>query len=363
MSQNVRILHPAGPDLRALVRYLEDAGWTVRVLDGEDELGAPFEGPAVVHAGALAKRLDLVPAAAGSWCGIGGDVAAARRLEAAGAAAVRLEPYRLSELEDDLRRLEHVRAESVRPQAGPGVNGQASHALVAIPRDEFPAVLKAVGAALAPGISAAEGWLRLLLQDMDVSDPAHRLISHARREIRELERVVRWLRMAAFESPAYLAPVSLNDVIRSALEALGPAPIPITLDLADDLPEVRADARHLRSALDGLLRGVLDPATRPERVEIITSARDASVRLLLREHGHRLDDDHIDGLGIPGAALLHTSFERGMGFSVAKRLLERQDVHVTLAAEPVARLAFRAVFEAVGAHRAASPRVVRGGGR
>ncbi|MEZ6194888.1 MAG: hypothetical protein R3F20_04035 [Planctomycetota bacterium] len=362
-SMPLASFHPEGPNERALRAYLARQGFDVHPCRRVEEFLRRLEDdPAtrgLVHRDAPGVREALARA---SFARVADHVLCICPTGAKGGAAEEprvatiAEPYLLSEVADRLAAL--VRA-APRAVAGPAPVESAPDA----GRDpEFAArLLGSIGRALGPHLSSADGWLQLLLQDIRPSDPAHRHISHARREMRELDRHLKLLRLADETSAPHIAPVSLPALVREVIRGVGVTSVPIAVELSEDLPEIAADPKLARLALECLLRGALEPAGRPESIAIRTREEAGGVELRIIEEGHRLDADQLGRLCAPGESLLYNSFGRGVGFPLAKRLFARQAVDMDVRSESGQRLAvclrFRSIGTGLGSDRAGVRRV------
>ncbi|MGP8001108.1 MAG: universal stress protein [Streptosporangiaceae bacterium] len=117
--------------------------------------------------------------------------------------------------------------------------------------------------------------------------PAERaaLIRSAQRAVRRLGRLVTDLRdltrLHAGALDTYLRPVDLDDVLATCLEELGPGVQHIDVRIADDVPDVIADADLLSRVLISLIADALhrSPAGRPPVVSAAARGKQVEIRI------------------------------------------------------------------------------------
>jgi two-component system sensor histidine kinase KdpD len=114
-----------------------------------------------------------------------------------------------------------------------------------------------------------------------------------------------------------LEPVDVEDVVAAALDELALGPGEVDLDIASDLPVVRADAVLLQRALVNVLGNALrySPSTRPPRVSASEFADRVEVRVADAGPGVREEDR--DAIFVPFQRLDDTDNETGIGLGLA----------------------------------------------
>jgi two-component system, OmpR family, sensor histidine kinase KdpD len=148
--------------------------------------------------------------------------------------------------------------------------GEDAREQLAAARATLTALAEGTGTALTPGGRAA-----LLAQAAHAVDRVSRLME----DLSDLSR----LHAGAVET--YLRPVDLDEVLTAALDDLGPGGKDITVSMADDLPDVIADAALLSRILTSLLADALQrcPAGSPP---VLTAARpDGRVEIRIADKG------------------------------------------------------------------------------
>ncbi|HTX27156.1 MAG TPA: universal stress protein [Streptosporangiaceae bacterium] len=124
------------------------------------------------------------------------------------------------------------------------------------------ALLEVTGENAREQLAAARTALAALMAPQDQGNaltPADqgRLLAEAARAVDQVSRLVDDLRdlrrLRTGEVETYLQPVDLDEVLTACLDDLGPGSRPVTVDMAEDLPDVIADAALLTRILASLL--------------------------------------------------------------------------------------------------------------
>ena len=124
------------------------------------------------------------------------------------------------------------------------------------------ALLAATGESAREQLAAAHTALTTLEASEDhrtalTAEDRAQLLAEAARAVEQVSRVVDDLadlgRLHAGEVETYLCPVDLDEVLATCLDDLGPGRQEVTLSLAEDLPDVIADATLLTRILASLL--------------------------------------------------------------------------------------------------------------
>lgn len=122
--------------------------------------------------------------------------------------------------------------------------------------------------------------------------------------------------------------VDLNALVRQVAELYRSGDMQITLQLADDLPELRGDPGRLRQLLHNLLKNALEAsAGRDGRLELVTSAVDderfRGVQLQVRDFGPGFSDEVLTRLFEPYVTT--KSRGTGLGMPIVKKIVEEHN--------------------------------------
>ena len=139
-------------------------------------------------------------------------------------------------------------------------------------------------------------------------------------EIENLKNIVaRFSDFARMPQPE-LAPVNVNDVVRSVVKlfeaqfgAVGRPPITPELHLDDTLPMIQADAALLRRAIENLILNAMDAMPAGGVLMLRTSAEDGAVDLEISDTGSGLTPEECERLFTP----YYTTKQHGTGLGLA----------------------------------------------
>jgi two-component system, OmpR family, sensor histidine kinase KdpD len=125
---------------------------------------------------------------------------------------------------------------------------------------------------------------RAALAALPGGDPA---LAEARRAVNRVSRLVDDLRdlsrVHAGAVETYLRPVDMDEVLADCLDDLGPGRQHITVNMAEDLPEVLADGALLSRILTSLLADALQRA--PDGPLVTAASQDGRVEVRVTDHG------------------------------------------------------------------------------
>lgn len=225
-----------------------------------------------------------------------------------------------------------------------------------------------------------------VVQDLEQSEEYGRAIHRESRRLGHMvERVLRFSAVRSGNHRYELRSVALPEVIRGAIESLGPDAaqgFEIETEIEDSLPPVLADERALMSVIQNLLSNAMKFSQEGGRIRVV--ARSAMVSDGESDKMGSAGDDAIDrevrlsiddqGTGIPRSELPHIfePFYRGkgarelqvegsgLGLSLVKEVIEAHGGKVTVASDEGAGTTFTLHLPTAGA--AASGAVPGGSG-
>ena len=170
---------------------------------------------------------------------------------------------------------------------------------------------------------------RLRLEtEMSVADPDAQ--AHMVADLEQLDAIIDKFLDYARPDHVRLAPVTLNEVIRSSLFAFKDRPdMKFNLDLQDEL-SVMADAVELGRVISNLVENARRYGKTPETgittVDISTRARDGWVQIRVRDHGPGVAPEHLPNLTKPfyrGDAARTAATGAGLGLSIVEKTVRR----------------------------------------
>ncbi|WP_200954501.1 MULTISPECIES: sensor histidine kinase [unclassified Nocardioides] len=189
------------------------------------------------------------------------------------------------------------------------------------------ALLAAVGHDLRTPLAAAKASVSGLRSPGLVlaADDRDELLATADRSLDRLTGLVENLldmsRLQVGAMPVHLRPVAVGDVLSRALDDLGVAPRGVLLEVADDLPDVLADAGLLERVLVNLVANSqrFSPPGRPALVsaQVIGSGIGSGIELLVVDHGPGIAATDEERIFLPFQRLGDTDTTTGIGLGLA----------------------------------------------
>jgi two-component system sensor histidine kinase KdpD len=154
-----------------------------------------------------------------------------------------------------------------------------------------------------------------------------------------------------------LAPVEAADVVFPALDELGLGPGEVELDLADDAPQLLADAGLLQRVVVNLLANAVRHSPVGERVRLAASGFRGHVQLRIVDRGPGIPPERRDEVFTPFQRLGDTDNETGLGLGLAlsKGFVEGMDGTLEVEDTPGGGLTMVVTLPAVTADRDARP--------
>jgi two-component system, OmpR family, sensor histidine kinase KdpD len=222
---------------------------------------------------------------------------------------------------DDLRVLRSCAAEIVAGvSAGRLEEQDAEAARHAADLRSRTALLAATGENAREQLAAARTALTTLAASEDhrtvlTPEDRVRVLAKAGRAVDQVSRLVDDLRdlsrLHAGEVETYLRPVDLDEVLAASLDDLGPGGQEVTLSLAEDLPDVIADATLLNRILASLLADATRRCSAGRPPTLTASSPNGSVEIRITDQG----PDERDG-AVSLALRLATDLAEAMGVTL-----------------------------------------------
>ena len=145
----------------------------------------------------------------------------------------------------------------------------------------------------------------------------------------------------ARRKPEAWTPVSVNQIIESALDVVGyglrGADIAVDLDLAADLPPVSGDADQLNLVLMNLIvnaQHALQTRPPPRRLEIITRSHDGEVQIEVADNGPGIPADIAEHIFDPFFTTKPQGVGTGIGLSVCLGIVTAHRGEIRAASRP-----------------------------
>ena len=165
----------------------------------------------------------------------------------------------------------------------------------------------------------------------EMTDKQKDILYACREDIERLERLMRDLtdlsRIESGEAAPSLAPVKIEEVIQSAIEAFRltaeARDQSLSADIAGGLPQFHADAEQIKRVLGNLLRNAIRNTPRGGAIRITAAQREDYISISVADTGHGIPPEYLPRLfnrflSVPGGE----SGGTGLGLAISKRLIE-----------------------------------------
>lgn len=138
------------------------------------------------------------------------------------------------------------------------------------------------------------------------------------------------LEIARRDSTYEFETFSLNENILSAVSLvrheLAKRSIQLTLNLAEDLPEIIASRNHLQGVWINLLVNAMDAIDHPEgNITITTEYVDKSFKVTIQDNGHGIPKEHLTRIFEPFYTTKVVGRGTGLGLSLCLRVVKEHD--------------------------------------
>ena len=322
----VGILHPSGGNLRALRLFLQRRDYRLALMESAEDVRRLPEGSAVVvHAdlldSSLAEHLSFSfrpPLIQPLIIVVPKQVAADPRLIPPHAVQLG-EPYYFESL---------LAAIESRPKTLPDNHAEYDHRHL---NDLMARVMQSIGHGLSTPLVAAQGWLDMVLSDIDESDPLRRNLRHVTDELSRAADLAGLLSHSRQTGDIKTKSVRLVDAVLKACRVFDSSPIQCIIDMDDDLPDIQADPEHLSRALEILTGAIHRSAGTVDRLRISTDFDADNVRLSITEIGRGFRGSQMSSLCKVGRALLDHAPSRGLAYPIVYEIMARMNVPVRMA--------------------------------
>jgi signal transduction histidine kinase len=185
-------------------------------------------------------------------------------------------------------------------------------------------------------LNLVSGHVQLLLQE--TADPAlRRRLSIVQEQVERVASTVRHLLERAGphveRRPVSVAAmlVRISEAMRWRLDA---AHVQLSLDVADNLPQVVADETQLELALLNLVTNALDAMPNGGVLALCAEPSPGGVQVTIRDSGTGIAADVMQTLFDPWVTTKPPGQGTGLGLSIARDVVTSLGGHITVASEP-----------------------------
>lgn len=201
-------------------------------------------------------------------------------------------------------------------------------------------------------LSAVTGYLDMLEDEELDAETRRDIVERSQRQLQRIRTIIRdLLDFSRQETETEPEPVDLAECIREAIDLVEPQPrtrgVDITVELADDLPRVRADAAQMTQVIVNLLMNAADAIRQTAQTDApadddtigsitITAAQSSTedtdtVELTVTDDGPGISTDDQANIFDPFFTTKEPGEGTGLGLAVVHRIVERHhgDISVT----------------------------------
>ncbi|MBK9313172.1 MAG: HAMP domain-containing protein [Acidobacteria bacterium] len=187
----------------------------------------------------------------------------------------------------------------------------------------------------------AELGIHALLSEMagELNDNQRDLLENCRKDIEELEKVIRDLltlsRIESGELTPQLAPTDLADFLNRTAEDLRPrveaAEISFDANIDPRLPALAIDKNQISEVIDQLADNAIRCTPRGGEIQIMSMPREDYIEIIFRDNGCGIPQEYLPVIfnrftRVPGTP----SGGTGLGLAIAKRLIEAHGGQITV---------------------------------
>ncbi|MFO0638637.1 MAG: ATP-binding protein [Polyangiaceae bacterium] len=167
-------------------------------------------------------------------------------------------------------------------------------------------------------------------------DDPDKLLAIVEEEAERLKRMVSDLLEFARPASLVLDDHAVRDIVAGAVEALRTAspgaPVDVDVELPEELPALRCDARLMRQAVINLLANALAAPRRTRAVTVVASAEGEHVAIRVVDDGGGVEASAVESIFSPFFTTRATG--TGLGLPVVKRIAEAHGGRVSLENRP-----------------------------
>ena len=201
-------------------------------------------------------------------------------------------------------------------------------------------------------LASMDSVLQLMQRKPDVPRPD--AVNTLRDQVQRILRIVRQLTSYAHPSRGIIDTVSVNEVVRSAVEMLGFSRRAVTVRTALELPEsharVRLNPQAMQQVLTNLLVNAMDAvADVPDpMVTVRTLGDDGTCVIEVSDNGTGIQPHHVPRIFEPFFTTKPVGQGTGLGLSICARLVQEQHGRIEVDTAVSRGTTFRIVLPASG---------------
>ena len=128
-------------------------------------------------------------------------------------------------------------------------------------------------------------------------------------------------------------PFRLDSIIKEAIKNCEiPSTVQMVVESSEDLPLLLADASQIRIVLTNLIRNAIEAMPEGGSIHLISSRRQSYVEIAVKDTGIGISSDQLETVMEPFFSTKPRGL--GLGLSLAKAIVEKNDGHIAVSSEP-----------------------------
>jgi signal transduction histidine kinase len=167
----------------------------------------------------------------------------------------------------------------------------------------------------------------LMLEQCPPGDPRHDKLKLMARETERARNIIRQLLNFGRESVIKPVRININQPVTEITESLVAQEafknIELSMNLADDLPEVYADPAQLGQVVLNILLNAIHAITPPGRIGVATRRAGRSVEIVFADTGKGIAEEHLHKIFDPFFSTKDASRGTGLGLAVSYGIIKK----------------------------------------
>ncbi|MDA8100954.1 MAG: ATP-binding protein [Nitrospiraceae bacterium] len=167
----------------------------------------------------------------------------------------------------------------------------------------------------------------LMLEQCPPSDPRHEKLKLMARETDRARTIVRQLLNFGRESVIKPEKININRPVGEITESLAAQEafkgIDLSVELADDLPEVYADPAQVGQVVLNILLNAIHAITLPGRIEVRTRRTERHVEIVFSDTGKGIPEEHLHKIFDPFFTTKDATKGTGLGLAVSYGIIQK----------------------------------------
>ena len=167
----------------------------------------------------------------------------------------------------------------------------------------------------------------LMLEQMPADDPRHERLRRIVQETRRARNIVRQVLSFAKEAPLKTIRINVNQPVTEIMDALiaqeAFKDIELTLDLADNLPDIYIDPVQIGQVVLNILLNATHAITPPGKIHVSTRVADRFIEFITSDTGKGIPEENLPKIFDPFFTTKDKSRGTGLGLAVSYGIIKK----------------------------------------